>query len=466
MVDGSARRKSGLRLGRIDVLLTAAEGDGSMKRSGRCVRLAVATSAAAAVWLASAGCAGLDPLSRAATGRLDAFDFYWQQLADDYPLFGPRAIDWQELRQRYRAAVPFAQRPHEFYHLLTGMLSELADVHVSFEAPAERWRDEGTAPTSLLELDGFRLMPIEGRLHVVAWPPAGAPMPPDGGDGGYPELRRVEGFPVVLSLVDNLLAGPPGTPVELQLKWRNGALTRHVLRRPAAGGDRRSSALGHLSRPNGCVRRSCQPFTWLELNNLDDTLPLDAIDAVIDNARSSDGLVIDLRANLGGRWDVAQRFVERFLPGPVDLVLAPPHPTSTFFGLFEVEVFVQSQWQPRPPVFDRPVAVLTSALTGSAAEHAARVLQRYAGARLIGERTAGAEAAIQEAIGPDGGRLRFGSTRVLDRTGVGLQEEGVAPDVAVRLTLAEVEQRGAEAAIRDWEQRLLTAARSALAMTR
>src|SRR5690606_39240850 len=151
----------------------------------------------------------------------------------------------------------------------------------------------------------------------------------------------------------------------------------------------------------------------------------------------SDGLVLDLRRNLGGRWLLAQRLAERFLRAPVELVLVPKQPEPTWFGLFDWELFVQSQWNPRPPTFDKPLVVLTSALTGSAAEHAARVLQRYAGAVVVGERTAGAEAAIQSETGPDGGTLRFGATRVVDRTGVGLQREGVVPDVAVRLTIED-----------------------------
>ena len=176
--------------------------------------------------------------------------------------------------------------------------------------------------------------------------------------------------------------------------------------------------------------------------------------------------MLDLRANLGGRWSVAQHIAERFLREPVDLVLAPPHPTATWFGLFSVEIFVQSQWLPRAPVFDRPLVILTSALTGSAAEHAARVLQRYAGAIVIGERTAGAEAVIQVAAGPDGGELRFGSIRVLDRTGVGLQDEGVVPDVSVRLALDDVERLGPAAAVQDWERRLLQAAAARLTAPR
>jgi Peptidase family S41/Tricorn protease C1 domain len=416
-----------------------------------------------------AACVGLDPLSRAASDRITAFDFYWQKLADDYPLFGQQPVDWDELRSRYRAAVPFAQRPHEFYHLLNGMLSELGDVHVSFSVPAERFADGDVAPTSLLDLDGFALLPIEGRLHVASWPAGQAPPLPEGlpARASHPELWRIEGFPVVLSLVGNLLQGPPDTPVELQLRWRDGCITRHVLHRPPTGTEQRASTLGHLAGTrDGWQLRRTQPFAWLELQRLDDQLPLHRLDEAIDRARQSDGLVLDLRANLGGRWSVAQHIAERFLREPVDLVLAPPHPTATWFGLFSVEIFVQSQWLPRAPVFDRPLVILTSALTGSAAEHAARVLQRYAGAIVIGERTAGAEAVIQVAAGPDGGELRFGSIRVLDRTGVGLQDEGVVPDVSVRLALDDVERLGPAAAVQDWERRLLQAAAARLTAPR
>ncbi|MFY9345794.1 MAG: hypothetical protein WAT39_25105, partial [Planctomycetota bacterium] len=190
----------------------------------------------AALAALAAACATFDPLTEAESERLDAFDFYWQRLADDYPLFGKQQVDWDELRSRYRAAVPFARAPHEFYHLLTGMLSELGDLHVSLAVPPERFAVDGTSPTSLLDVDGFRLMPIEGRLHVVSWPVQQAPVAPEGTPlaANYPELWRVEGFPVVLSLVDNLLLGPPGSTVELQLRWRNGVLTRHVMPRPPA----------------------------------------------------------------------------------------------------------------------------------------------------------------------------------------------------------------------------------------
>lgn len=411
------------------------------------------------------GCLGLDPLSAQANDRLRTFDFYWQQLADDYPLFGPRPIDWNELRRRYRAAVPFTRAPHEFYHLLTGMLSELADVHVSLSIPPERMAIADLAATSLLDVDGFRVMPIEGRLHVVGWPLGHAPMPPEvltNGDN-HPELWRVEGFPVVLSLVGNLFLGPPDSPVELQLRWRDGSITRHVLRRPVGTSGQARSPLGHLRPdPRGFRLRQSQPFCWLAVDDFDQDLPIEKLEAIVDRARASDGLVLDLRNNLGGLFANAQRLAERFLQSRVPLVFAPPHPESRWFGLVTVEWFMQDEWQPREPRFDRPLVVLTSAMTGSAAEHTARILQRHAGAIVVGERTAGAEAVVQEAEGPDGGTLRFGSTRVLESNGVGLQEEGVVPDVSVRLRIEDVEMLGPDGAVVEWETRIAAAARAAL----
>ncbi len=420
---------------------------------------------AASLALALAGACHFSSLGEPAVERLAVFDSHWQALADDYPLFGGQQLDWNELRRRYRGAVPFATRPHEFYHLLTGMLSELGDLHVSLAVPPERLVEAGEAPTSLLDVEGFVVMPIEGRLHVVGWPAHRAPTPPDGRSLGadHPELWRVQGSPVVLSLVGNLLLGPPSSTVDLQLRWANGAVTRHVMRRPPPRTERRVSVLGPFGNDAALLSaRAAAPFACIELRSFDDEPSVAAAERALDESRDLAGLVLDLRRNLGGRWSLGQQFAGRFLREPVEVVLVPSRPTTAWFGLLTLESFVLSEWQPRPPTFERPLVVLTSALTGSTAEHVARVLQRHAGAIVIGERTAGAEAAVQTTQAPDGSTLRFGSLRVVDRTGVGLQAEGVVPDVLVRLTLADVQRLGPAAAFEEHEQRLLAAARHAL----
>lgn len=422
-----------------------------------------------ALLLTATACASLLPLTTAESARLDTFDFVWQELADEYPMFGHQPVDWDELRTRYRAAVPFAREPHEFQHLIAGMLSELGDLHVSYEAPRDRYAPAGVAATSLLDAPGFRVMPLAGRLHAVGWPDGQAPLAPDGVPVGSacPEIWRVNGFPVVLSLVGNLLLGPAGSPVELQLRWRDGAVTRHVMRRPAAPSTRPAPLFAHLD-PNARTPRAAavDGAAWIELRSFVDDGEVDAAEAALSAPSARGGIVLDLRRNQGGQILLAQRLVERFLPSPIDLVFVPKEPVTSWFGLFDVELFVVDEWRPRPPTLQAPLVVLTSALTGSSAEHAARVLQRHCGAILVGERTAGAEAVVRSSDAPDGSVLRFGSTRVVDRTGVGLQRDGVAPDVAVLLTVADVEALGPERAVADWDERLAEAASAALARQR
>lgn len=419
--------------------------------------------------LTATACAALLPLTTAESARIDTFDFVWQELANEYPMFGQQQVDWDELRTRYRAAVPFAREPHEFQHLIAGMLSELGDLHVSYEAARDRFAPPGGAATSLLDAKGFAVMPIEGRLHVVGWPEGQAPLAPGGVPVGSacPEIWRVNGFPVVLSLVGNLLLGPAGSPIELQLRWRDGTVTRHAMRRPAAAAARPAPLFAHLDpKARGARAAKVDDAAWIELCTFVDKGEVDAAEMALAQPEAQRGVVLDLRRNQGGQILLAQRLVERFLPSPIDFVFVPKDPVATWFGLFDVELFVVDEWRPQPPTLLAPLVVLTSALTGSSAEHAARVLQRHCGAIVIGERTAGAEAVVRSSDTPDGSVLRFGSTRVVDRTGVGLQREGVAPDVAVRLTVADVEAVGPARAVAEWDERLAEAAAAALTRRR
>lgn len=154
---------------------------------------------------------------------------------------------------------------------------------------------------------------------------------------------------------------------------------------------------------------------------------------------------------------VAQRLLGRFVKKPAEFVFAVPD-ESTTAGLFTFELFVRLSIQPRGKRYDKPIVVLTSSLTASMAEHMARILQRECGAIVIGERTAGAEAGIERARGPNGGLLKYGQTRIVDRTGVGLQAEGVVPDISIRIRVRDVAAFGPNRAATDWEERMFEAA--------
>lgn len=434
---------------------------------------------------ATAGCASLE---HDAERRLDVFDTYWRALANDYPYFGRNHVDWEELRAQYRSAAVYARRPAEFYHLLAGMLSQLHDPHVSLTIPAANWREGGVGATSVDDLPGFERFVLEGRIFVTSWPRGHEPLLPDHLEDGarqMPEIVRVENVPVVWPMVENLLLGPPGSAAELTLRWTDGTLSRHVLRRPMAP----EAVLALWRAENPRAVRASMPapaagldlsaaaslervgrFSILRLKTLSgarlradqhDDLPRH-LDALVDQAMDCEGLILDLRDNGGGEYDTTRALAGRFLSHTAVQVL-PEQRAGSFLGLLDRSVFPHVQWAPRPPVFDKPLVVFTSWRTGSAAEHLARLLQTECGAVVIGQRTIGAEAAIHSVEGPDGSLLQFGGTRLLDTRGHGFQGEGVVPDIVVRLSLEDVERAGSFAAAHAaWEERLMRNARRVL----
>ena len=417
-------------------------------------------------------------LSEQENRRLEIFETYWEALDDRYPFFGRKGIDWGEVGEQYRASVLIAETPSDFYHLLTAMLTELRDPHVWLEIPRENWRGDGEPSTSLQDLEGFSTFSIDGRLHVGRWPRDAEPVIPDhlGDEADLPEIIRVGGAPAVWPLVQNMMRGRPASSVELILRWSDGTLSRHVLRRPTQPqrAPRASPASTIPSAPHtleDAVELSHNGrFATLRVRTFDaddvDVEPaefIEHVDELIDEAMDADGLVVDLRRNQGGSAEIARALTSRLLRRPVSLALSLSR-ESWLGGLFTATYWSGLDWTPRPPVFEKPVVVLTDRWTGSAAEHVTRVLQISGTATVIGERTIGAEAVIEHVDAVDGSRLIFGSRRILGSHGHGLQDEGAIPDIVVKLRVEDVRKRGSyEAALLNWRGRVEATARRALA---
>lgn len=427
-----------------------------------------------------AGCHSLQP---AAEARLSVFDTYVEALAARYPYFAQKHVDWRGLAHAYRAAVVAAGRPSQFYHLLTALLAELDDPHVSLSIPAKCWGDADGAAASLADVPGLHLGTLDRWLHAFAWPDGQAPTPPaqlpaDVRD--YPEITRIDGVRVIFPLYENLLLGPPGSTVELQLRWADGTRMRHTLRRPAQARPHTVRVLvnGEWIDVEIATRRTLEDvaslravdrWSLLQLKTLEcegidggEDRVVEHFDALLAQAAGSDGLILDLRGDHGGRFSLLARLLGRFLSHRVEMVQEVPT-ESRMLGLLSVHYFGRIFYDPRPPLWEKPLVVLTSWDTGSAAEWLARLLQRDAGAIVIGEQTIGAEAAVERVQGTDGTTLAFGSQRLFEVTGVGIQDQGVTPDVAVRLRLDDLRRCGSlPAAQADFEQRVLDEAQRQL----
>lgn len=436
-----------------------------------------------ALSLAQVGCG--PALKSSQRARLHQFDAYWKSLEKHYPYFDRLDISWPSRRAQFRAAATYAESDLEFFHVIAGMVSELDDPHVSFDLP-EGFMDR----EKITDFEGrMRMLLNRGRLTIVQWPDSQPPTPPHWveesevevpGQGRMrlaptAELVRVEGFPAHPGTKDVLIAGYPGTRLELDLRWPDGTITRHYLIRPeyvepekpegidAGVLDEPQDETDPASRARAAAQRACRldfvgladgafvkpeaglyRIAWVRITTFSFGTELEreafkeVLGQVLAEARQADGVMLDLRSNFGGSAAAAGLLVERFVKEPYREYLdanAYRSEMGPIMSLMMDFVLLEGRyvpWVTEPTdTLEGPLVVLANERTASAAENAVIALQRCGGAIVIGEPTMGAGAGVIDVEGRFGGVLRFGAGRIVDFLGRDIQDVGVIPNVAV-----------------------------------
>jgi carboxyl-terminal processing protease len=133
------------------------------------------------------------------------------------------------------------------------------------------------------------------------------------------------------------------------------------------------------------------------------------------------GLILDLRANSGGRTDVGSRVASLFLERDTPIYLSTSRRGQT------------SARRATPPnqVWTRPVTVLIDGGTASMGEILAATLQEQGVAQLVGETTAGAVAGSIVIPLIDGSALQVTTVRIDSGLGRILNNIGVEPDINI-----------------------------------
>ena len=164
---------------------------------------------------------------------------------------------------------------------------------------------------------------------------------------------------------------------------------------------------------------------------------LESLRVVMKSLGTFDDWIVDLTWNHGGRWLDLGSAVSFFLPEEEEFV---PHEVrgwrqGTTWGFLPTleRVSVRQRRVDVPVVRPKRLLVLVDQGTGSSAEILASTLRAMAGARLIGERTVGAELAVTEFEAPDGSRFRVGGVGGMTSPCEPFQARGLEPDVPILL---------------------------------
>lgn len=341
--------------------------------------------------------------------RRQVFEDVWSAVDEHYLYPDFHGLDWSAMHDEYVPRVEGADTREAFYAALTEMVTQLGDEHSRFVPPTLVPAEDASASGREMTV-GIGVVTharADGAFIQIVFPNSPAER---AGIRTRDRIIAVDNRPYMTQ--DGDLEGAAGTRVRLTVvrpgeRARDIVLERQEVQSQIAPYARRFPGdIGYVSIPTLWARDMGEQVSGA-LTDLRAIGPLR-------------GIVIDVRANRGGWGEVLNDVLSHFVRGQ----------QGTFFGRNSTRPLVIAP--PAGPDLRRvPLVVLIDNDTASYAELLAAVLQKEAGAIVVGARSAGNTETIYAHTFDDGSRLWLAQEGFRLRDGTSLEGIGVLPDVSI-----------------------------------
>ncbi len=359
-------------------------------------------------------------------------------------------LDWDAVYMAYLPKVRQARSTLEYYRLLAEVVAQLRDGHTNVNPPRELLDQVYARPA-------LRTAVVEDRV-VVARVLDDA-LRSQGIEPGV-EIVEIDGVPVkqyakervapyqsastpqdldVRMYVYWLLAGPAAAPVELTLRSKTGEVSKQKVRRLT--GEERGK-LQPASQPME-LRMLPGNVAYVALNSFGDDTAADQFEARFDEIAKADALILDVRENGGGNSGVGYRVLACLVDKPFKTSrwrTREYRPSFRAWGRAE-GAYGEDAGEVPPSgtrLFTKPVVVLTSARTYSAAEDFAVAFDAMRRGTIVGEPTGGSTGQPLNFSLPGGGGARVCTKRDTYPDGREFVGVGVRPQIVARPALADM----------------------------
>jgi carboxyl-terminal processing protease len=379
---------------------------------------------------------------------VDTFDAAWKIVRDTHFDARMNGVDWDAVRTELRPRALATSNPGELRAVIREMLGRLGQSHfVLLPSTVDSPRD---TPVDGSGDPGFEVRLSGGDILVTSVDAAGGAASV-GVRTGY-RLLSVDGVPVAQILekfdpatperlthveawraIETRLRGPAGSNAALTFENAVGqSIAIAVPRRPEEG---EPVTIGHLPTMHVRVeaeKRRTPAGGSAGVIRFNVWMP--AVDArfqrAMDDLRTSDGIVIDLRGNPGGLAAMMMGISGHFVNERVPLGVMKTRDSEL---KFVANPRLVSAAGVRVQPFAGPVAILLDAMSGSATECFAGGMQSIGRARVFGQTSMGqALPALFDKL-PNGDLLIHAYGDFVTAAGTRLEGRGVVPDETVPL---------------------------------
>ena len=381
--------------------------------------------------------------------KVAGLSLFWSEVKYNFAYFERIPdVDWNALYLAYLPKVRATQSTLDYYRVLQELCAKLRDTHTGVNLPAELRDIAEARPAITTELVGGRVLITDVLDDALV---------KDGAKPGL-EIVAIDGIPTheyaeqrvfpYLSVSSpqtrddwgfgwKLLFGSKDQPVELTLSDSTGRIfTRKLPRVSPARRKERPRKLFEF-RMEGNI-------AYVTFRDFSDEAALGEFDSSFPKIEEAAALVIDVRRNGGGSSHIGWGILGYLTDKPFATHRAlrrryDPYGRARGWSPWAIEA---SKADPRPPqgtkLFAKPVVVLTSAQTGSAAEDFCLAFDAMQRGKIVGEPTCGSTGQPLYFKLPGGGSARVCTIKTTYPDGKEFVSSGIQPDILVHPTVADV----------------------------
>lgn len=361
---------------------------------------------------------------------------YWDRLPE---------LDWNQTLLEFLPRVSGEQTLLEYYRTLQEMCALLKDSHTNVFLPAELYQKHEQRPPA-------RTVLAEGRVFVTKVFSKGLE---DAGLHAGQEIVTVDGVPAIEAgrtrerfssastpqdmdvrlFTYDFLKGDADTSVSLGIVERDGTRKDLTLKRSGwevEGGE----SVYEFKMLEGNI-------AYVKATSFTDNTAAEKFAADFPQVLKADGLIFDVRLNGGGNsgvgWEMLRHVARRPFTGSR---WSAPTYVGAYRAWQRAAEPVGDAGNPLTPIagerFTKPVVVLTSGRTFSAAEDFVIVFKAMNRGVVVGTATGGSTGQPVPIKLPGGGSARFCSKRDVGPNGEEFVGKGIQPDVVVELKAEDV----------------------------
>lgn len=347
------------------------------------------------------------------------YDNVWKIVNTKYVDQTNNNQDWKRWRHKYDAQI---KTDEDAYVAIDTMLASLNDPYTKFLNPKE-FAEETSSIKGSLKGIGVQIGVKDGKLLVIA-PMEDTPAEKAGliAEDEIVEINGESTKGITVDKAADKIRGEEGTTVELTIKRKNQPLKKYVITRAeivikavstkVPNNVKLDDSVGYI-RLSSFISKHAKSEFLNALNELSD----------------KNGYIIDLRSNPGGLLSNAIIISDMFVDGGV------------IVSTVDRDGYKDTTRATNRYITDKPLIVLINKGSASASEIFSGALKDNQRALILGETSFG-KGLVQEVNKlPNGAGMNVTIQKYLTPNGTDINKKGITPDVEVKLSDKDIEDK-------------------------